>query len=102
MVELAIPASEQLALRLQAVGDRLPDVLELGLRYWQTEQEATAVQRLRQMLAQHGLLAELEPTVADPSAAHPRSERLPPLAVEGRPASELILEERDRVFWRIP
>jgi len=96
MVEFTIPVSEQLAIQLQAVGDRLPEVLELGLRHWQADQKTTAVQRLRQMLAQHGLLAEVKPMAAALSAAPLDSERLSPLVIEGRPVSELILEERDR------
>ncbi len=96
MVEFTIPVSEQLAAQLRAVGDRLPEILELGLRRWQAGPEPDAVQRLRRMLARHGLLAEWEPTTTERYVAQPDSERLSPLGMEGRPPSELIVEERNR------
>lgn len=96
MVELAVPVTEDLATELEAVGDRLPEILELGWQQWQAREGTPSVQRLRQLLARHDLLAELEPAILDRQAGDLGPERLSPLKIEGRPVSEWIVEERNR------
>ena len=96
MVEVRVAIPDALAKELEQVRDRLPEILELGLRQLAVQEQPVSVRDLRQILAQQGLLAELEslsPEEADVAAG---PERLSPLQIEGRPVSELIVEERNR------
>ena len=94
MVEVKVPVPEALAKELEQVRDRLPEILELGLRQLEVQEQPVSVNDLRRILAQKGLLADLEP--GSPKDANVVSERLSPLEIEGRPVSELIVEERNR------
>jgi hypothetical protein len=96
MVEVSVPVPEALAKELEQVRDRLPEILELGLRQLAVQEQPVSVQDLRQILAQQGLLAELEPLSPEDADVAVASERLSPLQIEGRPVSELIVEERNR------
>jgi hypothetical protein len=94
MVEVRVPVPDALAKQLEQVRDRLPEILELGLRQLEVQEQPVSGQDLRRILAQKGLLAELEPGTAED--ADLAAERVSPLEIEGRPVSELIVEERNR------
>lgn len=94
MVEVRVPVPDALAEELEQVRDRLPELLELGLRQLTAHEQPVCENDLRRILAQQGLLAELEQRT--PKDADLAAERLSPLEIEGRPVSELIIEERNR------
>ena len=96
MVEVTIPIPEELATELEQLRDRLPEILELGLRQLDIREQPVSVKDLRRILAQQGLLAESEQIRTDHHAVDAAAERLSPLHIEGRPVSELIVEERNR------
>jgi hypothetical protein len=93
MVTIPLNVSEDLARRLLPVQDRLPDIIERGLRDLEAEAGArpTATSRL-------DILAALQSTglvtVPDPAARAKPRVRQTPLPAGGPPASELILAER--------
>jgi hypothetical protein len=94
MVEVKVPVPDALAKELEQVRDRLPEILELGLRQLEVQEQPVSRQALRRILAEEGLLAEPKP--GSPEDADLAADRLSPLEIEGRPVSELIVEERNR------
>lgn len=93
MVTIPLNVSEDLARRLLPVQDRLPDILERGLRDLEAE---TAVQHTT--ASRSTILAALQSTglvtVPDLTARSKPRVRHTPLAAGGPSASDLILAER--------
>lgn len=56
---------------------------------------ANARERVRQRLANAGLLAKVDPKLVDKYAPKCK-ERLSPLSMEGKPLSQIVIEERER------
>ena len=94
MVTISLELPEELARRLSPLQDRLPEIIELGLRYWQNTQSAllTPRQRVEQIWATTGLIAPLDPATAQHYPT-PRARRTP-IKAGGKPASQIIIEQR--------
>lgn len=94
MVTIPLQVSEDLARRLLPVQDRLPDIIERGLRDLETE--ANTLQRAP--ASRSAILAALQSTglvtVPDPAARLKLRTRHTPLQAGGPPASEFIVEDR--------
>jgi len=96
MVTISLEVSPELAKRLSKVQDRLPEIIELGLR--QLEQENFEAIKEAQLVPKQQILKTLHSTgiVTLPkpkNRAKPR-ERYTPIKAGGPPASEMIIKER--------
>lgn len=91
-IELKIP--DKLANRLCPFQNHLPEIVELGLSHWQeTEQvPVTPRQQVEKLWAATGLIVPLDPNIARRYPA-PRT-RQTPIQAGGRPASQIIIEQR--------
>ncbi len=91
-ISLEIPV--ELAEQLDPIRDRLPEIIELGLLQWQdtTLHPLTPRQRVEQIWADAGLIATPDPTTIQNQATN--YERQPPIQAGGKPASEIIIEQR--------
>jgi hypothetical protein len=93
MVTIPLNVSEDLARRLLPVQDRLPDIIERGLRDLEAEGETSPSEASRP-----DILAALQSTglvtVPDRAARSKPRVRHTPLSAGGPPASDLILAER--------
>ncbi len=93
MVTIPLKVSDELAQRLMPLQDRLPDIIEHGLRDLEAEtgvQSATASKAaVLEALQATGIV-----TVPDPAARLKKRTRHTPLQAGGQPASEMIVEER--------
>lgn len=94
MKDLTIQLPDDLAQRLKPVQDRLPEIIELGLRYWQGSEAAplTPRQQVEQVWAKAGLVVSPAPPIVDQDIKLRRRQK--PLKVGGKPASEIIIEQR--------
>ncbi len=91
-ISLEVPA--ELARQLTPLQDRLPEIIELGLRYWQDAKpaELTPRQQVEQIWAAAGLIAPLDPAI---TRHYPTPQgRRTPVRAGGKPASEIIIEQR--------
>jgi len=94
MITIPVQLSDDLARRVAPLQDRLPEIIELGLRQIETDQQAErgysrAKQQVLDAMASTGI-------VTLPRAAaqrEPRARRTP-IVAGGRPASETIIAER--------
>ena len=97
MVTIALELPDELAQRLTPLQDRLPEIIELGLRHWpETPSVApTLRQRVEQIWATTGLIVPLDPAMVRryPAPQMPRT----PVQAGGKPASEIIIEQRGRL-----
>ena len=95
MVTIPIRVSEELAERLAPVQEHLDQIIELGLQHWHglPETDLTPRQRVEQLLRDTGLIVPLDPAIACPytSVSH---QRQPALHAGGKPASQIIIEQR--------
>lgn len=93
MVTIPLNVSEDLARRLLPVQDRLPDIIERGLRDLEAESKALPTEASRPTI-----LAALQSTglvtVPDLAARSKPRVRHTPLVAGGPSASDLILAER--------
>jgi hypothetical protein len=94
MITIPVQLSDDLARRVAPLQDRLPEIIELGLRQIETDQQAEpsysqAKQQVLDAMASTGI-------VTLPRAAVQRTQRArrTPIVAGGRPASELIIAER--------
>ena len=94
MVTIPLQVSEDLARRLLPMQDRLPDIIECGLRDLETEVNTPP----RASVSRSTVLAALQSTglvtVPDPAARSKLRLRHTPLQAGGPPASEFIVEDR--------
>jgi hypothetical protein len=94
MITIPVQLSNELARRVIPLQDRLPEIIELGLRQIKLDKQAEASysrskQQVLDAMAATGI-------VTLPQAAaqrHPRA-RHTPIVAGGQPASELIIAER--------
>ena len=94
MVTIPLNISEDLARRLLPLQDRLPEIIERGLR----DLEDEVGEQRRADVSRISILTALQSTglvtMPDPAARLKPRVRHTPLSVGGPPASELILAER--------
>ena len=102
MITIPLKVSDELAGRLLPLQNRLPEIIELGLRQLESQGDAgdkqhpkaeaihlTPKERVLAALASTGIV-----TMPDPSARSQPRDRHTPIQAGGRPASELIIEAR--------
>lgn len=92
MITIRVQLPEDLAERVRPVQDRLPEIIELGLRQWRRQSVLTPRQRVEQLWEAQGLV---EPTVSTRARRqNARRRRQAPIPAGGQPASEIIIEQR--------
>jgi hypothetical protein len=93
MITIPVQLSEELAERVRPLlQDRLPEIIELGLRQWRKQSVLTPRQRVEQLWEAQGLV---EPAVSSRDRPQrTRRKRQAPVSVGGQPASEIIIEQR--------
>ena len=94
MITIPVQLSDDLARRVAPLQDRLPEIIELGLRQIETDQHAEASysqakQHVLDAMASTGIVTLPRAT----AQGKPRARRTP-IVAGGRPASELIIAER--------
>ena len=91
MITIPVQLSNELARRVIPLQDRLPEIIELGLRQIEMDEtpEVSYKQQVLDAMASTGIVTLPRPT------AHrkPRARRTP-IKAGGPPASELIIAER--------
>ena len=100
-IQIQVPT--ELARRLLPYRSELPRILEWGLRHIEIERETEAEslpsptrQAVLAALRSTGIIVELDPVIAARYRAGSEQQRRPPVWVEGKPLSEMIIEERDQ------
>jgi len=92
MITIPVQLSEELAERVRPLQDRLPEIIELGLRQWRKQPTLTPRQRVEQLWEAQGLI---EPVVSSSDRSKKtRRKQQAPIPVGGQPASEIIIEQR--------
>jgi hypothetical protein len=93
MVTIPVQVSEELAEQLLPLQDRLTEIIELGMRQIkaQPKREMEAERKSHMLAALHstGLV-----TLPNASARPEGYVRHPPIQAGGKPASEIIIEQR--------
>jgi hypothetical protein len=92
MITIPLQLSEELAERVRPLQDRLPEIIELGLRQWLKQPAPTPRQRVEQLWEAHGLIEPAASSSAPGKKA--RRKRREPIPVGGQPASEIIVAQR--------
>lgn len=92
MVTIPIQLSEELAERVQPLQDRLPEIIELGLRQWRKQPALTPLQRVEQLWEAQNLVEPAAPS--SDRRQKTRRTRQAPIPAGGQPASEMIIEQR--------
>jgi len=92
MDTISLQISGDLARRLLPLKDRLPEIIELGLRYWSEQTELTPRQQAEKLWETTGLLVARDPAATYSTA--PAHKRRTPIQAGGKPASEIIIEQR--------
>lgn len=95
MVAISLEVPDELAKRLVPVQDRLPEIIELGLRQLELEVESD-MERDRDK-SRYQVLTALYSTgiVTLPQTVQPATRtRYTPVQADGPPASEMIIRER--------
>ena len=107
MITIPLQLSDELARRVKPLQDRLPEIIELGLRQVEsgTTIEASPERGKERVLA--ALHSTGIVTLPDPRARRTGRVRHTPIKAGGQPASEIIIEERRkrhgcRSFYRQP
>ena len=98
-IQIQVPS--ELARRLRPYQRELPRILEWGLRRVERETEAGAPSSptrtdVLAALRSTGILVELDPAIAARYRGGSNQQARIPVRVEGKPLSEMIIEERDR------
>jgi hypothetical protein len=92
MITIPLQLSEELAERVRPVQDRLPEIIELGLRQWRKQSSLTPRQHVEQLWEAQGLI---EPAAQSSEPGHEtRRKRRAPIPAGGQPGSEIIIEQR--------
>ena len=92
MITIPLQLPEELAERVLPIQDRLPEIIELGLRYWWRQPAPTPRQRVEQLWEDQGLIESAKQS-HNHAQAIVRKRRAPILA-GGPSASEIIIEQR--------
>ena len=92
MYTIQIKIPNELAEKLAPYRERLPELLELGLRVWlerKQHERVTVQEELFQVLAASGKVAMPQPYTGEkPYVRHT------PVSITGKPVSELVVEQR--------
>jgi len=96
METIQIQVPTDLAERLQDHRDELPQILEWGL--YHVQQERVQQDQLVAVLRQAGAAGPDLETIAQ-YLAEPQTRHWMPIPTDGKPASELIIGERDHRSW---
>jgi hypothetical protein len=91
MITIPLQLPDQLAKKVLPLQDRLPEIIELGLRYWIKQAPVTPRERVELLWESAGLLEHA--SLNDEDTTDIRSRRTPILA-GGKPASAIIIEQR--------
>ena len=94
MITIPVRLSNELARRVIPLQDRLPEIIELGLRQIEVNEQAEpsypqAKQHVLDAMASTGIV-----TLPRAAAQRKPRARRTPIVAGGRPASELIIAER--------
>jgi hypothetical protein len=94
MVTIPLHVSEDLAAQLMPLQSRLPDIIKLGLQHWHEVEPVphSPRQQIEKLWAEAGLTVSLDPGIANNYP--PYRERRTPIQAGGKPASEIIIEQR--------
>jgi hypothetical protein len=92
MDTISVPLSSELAGRLLPLKDRLPEIIELGLRYLPEQTPPSPREQAEKLWEAAGLLVAREPGAT--YSAAPASRQRTPIQAGGKPASEIIIEQR--------
>jgi hypothetical protein len=92
MITIPLQLSEDLAERVRPLQDRLPEIIELGLRQWLKQPAPTPRQRVEQLWEAQGLIEPAAPS--SERGRKTRRKRQAPIPAGGQPASEIIIEQR--------
>ena len=98
---IQVRVSPELARRLRPYQSELPRILEWGLCRLERETDAgpptsTTREEILTVLRSTGILVELDPSIAARYRAGSDQRRCTPVQVQGKPLSEMIIEERNR------
>jgi len=93
VVTIPVKISEELAKQLIPLRDYLPDIIKVGLAHWRKAEQVplTPRQQVERLWAEAGLVAPLDPTIAH---SYPQRSRQPAVQASGRPASQIVIEQR--------
>ncbi len=95
-VTISLEVPPELARQLTPLRDRLPEIIELGLRQWEVkareEVETNCITLKQQVLA--ALHSTGIVTMPEPTTVSQDSMRHTPIKAGGPPASEMIIKER--------
>ncbi len=92
MITIPVQLTEELAERVRPVQDRLPEIIELGLRQWRKQPAPTPRQRVEQLWEAQGLV---QPAAQSGKRNQTRRRKhQAPTPAGGQPASEIIIEQR--------
>ena len=92
MITIPLQLPEDLAKGVLPLQDRLPEIIALGLRQWRKRPALTPRQQIERLWDAAGLVTPVNAVPPASEAATPQ--RRPPVQTGGKPASEIIIEER--------
>jgi len=92
LITIPLQLPDQLAQQVLPIQDRLPEIIELGLRHWQKQKPTTPRERIERVWEAAGLI-ELTSLSDNDRPALGRKRRTP-IQAGGQPASEIIIEQR--------
>jgi hypothetical protein len=92
MITIPLQLPEDLAKEVLPLQDRLPEIIALGLRQWRKRPTLTARQQVERLWDAAGVVTPVD--AVSPGAEAATQQRQPPVRAGGKPASEIIIEER--------
>jgi hypothetical protein len=92
MITIPLQLPEDLAREVLPLQDRLPEIIALGLRQWRKRPALTPRQQVERLWDAAGLVTPVD--VPLPGSETAATQRHPAVRAGGRPASEIIIEER--------
>lgn len=92
MITIPVELSDELAQRVLPLQDRLPEIIEMGLRFWSKQSSITPRERVESLWEAVGLLEPVVKSTDDRPTKF--RQRRPPIQTGGQPASEIIIEQR--------
>ncbi len=94
MVTIPLQLSSELARQVMPLQDRLPEIIELGLRQLAAVKKAEIAYPQAKQQALDALVSTGLVTLPTPAAQRKARARRTPIAAGGPPASEMIIAER--------
>ena len=92
MITISVRLSDDLAKRVLPLQDRLPEIIELGLERWRGQEPPTPRQRVEMLWEAAGLSTDPSSQVLPRPLGRRKSS---PLQAGGKPASQIIIEQRE-------